>query len=140
MREDIMKKSKKQTGCFFEENANDGCGYVVHNKKAHFMKKKFKKTAFRDSVADLYPDTYLLFMDPVAYDEAIIGVAEGFGGLTKVAYDYDKVIQVNMKLGMKYEEAIEWFDYNQIGAYVGEHTPVFIRKYQIRKNKKGNIK
>jgi len=28
--------------------------------------------------------------------------------------------------GMSYEEAIEYFDFNVTGAYVGEHTPMFI--------------
>lgn len=45
-----------------------------------------------------------------------------------IAYDYDKVIKANMKDGMIYDEAVEWFEYNQIGAYVGEYTPVFIVK------------
>jgi hypothetical protein len=27
---------------------------------------------------------------------------------------------------MSYEEAIEWYDFNIIGAYVGEKTPVFM--------------
>jgi len=67
-------------------------------------------------------------MDPEDYDKAIIGVMEAFGGKYAVAYDYDKVIKVNMDTGMNYEEAVEWWSFNQIGSYVGEHTPVFIRK------------
>ena len=90
------------------------------------IKKQLPKTTFRDQVADEYPDIPLLFLDPVDYDEAIIGVCEGFGGELKIAYDYDKVIEINTKMDMTYEEAVEWFEYNQIGAYVGEHTPVYI--------------
>ena len=30
--------------------------------------------------------------------------------------------------GMTYEEAIEYFDYNILGAWMGEYTPVYIRK------------
>ena len=31
--------------------------------------------------------------------------------------------------GMSYEDAIEFFDFNMIGAWVGEFTPIFIRRY-----------
>ncbi len=93
-------------------------------------KKPIKDPSIRDCIADEYPDIPLLFMDPVDYDKAIIGICEGFGGSLKIAYDYDKVIKVNTEMGMTYEEALEWFDYNQIGAYVGEHTPVYIHTKQ----------
>jgi len=99
-------------------------------KKAKKTKKNIQKIILRDTIADEYPDTPLLFLNPVDYDEAIIGVCEGFGGNLKIAYDYDKVIEINTKMDMTYEEAVEWFDYNQIGAYVGEHTPVYIHTKQ----------
>lgn len=54
-----------------------------------------------------------------------------------VAYDTDKIIEIlieNMTedetdLGEKYEDAIEHFDYNIDGAYVGEFTPLHIPMY-----------
>ena len=88
----------------------------------------------RDNITDDYPDIPLLFMDPAKYyDQAIMGVIEGKAHATAVAYDYDKVIEANMQQGMDYEGAVEYFEYNQIGAYVGEHTPVFLkmRDYSI---------
>jgi hypothetical protein len=30
---------------------------------------------------------------------------------------------------MSYEEAIEYFEYNVLGAYVGENTPIFIDNF-----------
>ena len=89
--------------------------------------KKVEKSKIRDIIADFYEDVPLLFMDPEYFDEAIIGVATGNGIEPKVAYDYDKVIKINMKDVGTMEDAIEWFEFNQIGAYVGEHTPVFIK-------------
>lgn len=84
----------------------------------------------RDAIANQYSDLELLFLDPVDYDEAIIGVVEGFGGLLTVAYDFDKVIKINMKLlNTDYEGAVEWYEYNQLGSYVGEHTPMYIHNY-----------
>ena len=83
----------------------------------------------RDIIVEEYPDIPFLFMDPPDYDEAIIGVAEEFGGRLTVAYDFDKVIEINMKLTQSdYEGAVEYFEYNQIGSYVGEYTPVFVHK------------
>jgi hypothetical protein len=45
---------------------------------------------------------------------------------TSVAYDYDKVIKILME-DMSYEEAVEYFDFNVIGGWVGDSTPVFIK-------------
>jgi len=83
----------------------------------------------RNMIADQYPDIDLLFMDPPDYDEAIIGVAESVGSKLAIAYDFDKVIEINMKLAdSNYEDAVEWYEYNQVGSYVGEHTPIFVHK------------
>jgi len=93
-------------------------------------KHKNRKISIRKMIADQYPDTDLLFMDEKEFDEAIIGVCEGISVQhnPKVAYDYDKVIDANMKMGMSYDEAVEFFDFNQGGAYMGENTPVFITR------------
>lgn len=88
-----------------------------------------KKISVRNQIADEYEDVPLMFMDPKTYDAAIIGVIEGKAHELAVAYDYDKVIKINMKDGGTREEAIEWYEFNQVEAYVGKHTPVFVRKY-----------
>ena len=60
------------------------------------------------------------------FEDAIIGLADRFGMDTSVAYDYDKVIKILMG-DMSYEEAVEYFDFNVIGGWVGDSTPVFIK-------------
>ncbi len=57
------------------------------------------------------------------FDEAIIGItADGI-----VAYSYEKCIEVLMNdHGMEPYVAIEYFEFNTLGAYVGEKTPIFI--------------
>ena len=60
------------------------------------------------------------------YEEAIIGIANRFGMQPSVAYDYDKVIEI-LTEDMSYEDAVEYFEFNIIGAWVGETTPLFIR-------------
>jgi len=63
------------------------------------------------------------------YDDCILGVALQFGKPSCIAYDKDKVIQKLMRgEGMSAEDAHDWFDYNMLGSYVGETTPVFIMR------------
>ena len=43
------------------------------------------------------------------------------------AYDRDRCIDILIKRdGMDYDEAVEFFNFNVIGAWVGEMTPVFM--------------
>ena len=60
------------------------------------------------------------------FDEALIGHAAGME--PRAVYDYDRCISVLVDGGMTYEEAVEFFEFNTVGAYVGEQTPVFIRQ------------
>jgi hypothetical protein len=61
------------------------------------------------------------------FDQAIIGIASRLGQPDIIAYDVSKIIQILMERdNMEYEEAQEFFDFNIIGAYMGEHTPIFI--------------
>ncbi len=66
----------------------------------------------------------LMVMD--GYDDCIVGVVERFGQSPIVCYDREKVIAANMKDGMDYEEAVEFFEFNQIGAWLGDSTPCFL--------------
>jgi len=79
----------------------------------------------REDLVEEYGDADLLFMD--GYDDAIIGVCTQYGRELVVAYSHEKVLEMSVKTGSTYEEAIEFFEYNQVGAYMGEKTPVFIR-------------
>jgi hypothetical protein len=73
---------------------------------------------------DIDPD--LLVMDPEYLDEAIIGTVSRHD-LYAVCYDSNKVIELLMKHdGMDYDEAVEYMEFNMKGAWVGEHTPVFL--------------
>ena len=70
-------------------------------------------------------DENILTVD--GYDEAIVGVMERFGQPPIAVYDRDKIIRIMMERdGMTDEEAIEFFEFNIIGAYVGEYTPGFL--------------
>ena len=44
-----------------------------------------------------------------------------------VAYDYSKAVEILIERdGMDYSEAVEYMEFNVVGGYVGEFTPIFI--------------
>ena len=78
----------------------------------------------RESLAEEW-DTELLFLSEEEFDEAIIGVSERIGNEPVVAYDTTKLVEV-LSRTMSVDEAYEYFEFNILGAYVGERTPTFI--------------
>lgn len=78
----------------------------------------------REQIAEDYPD--LLVLEPDYFDEAIVGVAQRIG-MDVICYDKEKVLELLcVKEEMTYEDAIEHFEYNIIGSWVGDTTPVFL--------------
>ena len=69
----------------------------------------------------------LLFLSEPEFDQAIVGVADRIGMSTVVVYDTSKIIDILCERdGMDREEATEFYEFNILGAYVGEQTPMFI--------------
>ena len=77
-------------------------------------------------ISEEYPD--LLKAD--GFDEAILGVVQRMG-IQAICYDQDKVIDILMEDGMSYEEAVEYFEFNIAGAWVGESTPFFMQRMEL---------
>jgi hypothetical protein len=73
-----------------------------------------------------YLDDDAMVMEPrEQFDKCIIGVTY-YGD--KVVYSTEMILQALMEDNeMTDEEALEYFEYNVIGAYVGEGTPIYIR-------------
>ncbi len=59
-------------------------------------------------------------------DEAIVGLGHRCGCESVVVYDYDKLVDVFIQQGMDEEESIEWIDFNILGAWIGEDTPIVL--------------
>jgi len=74
-----------------------------------------------EMVAEQEPDALIM----AEFEEACIGMCEQFGRPPVALYDYGKVITLLIRQGMTYEDAVEWFGFNIIGAWVGEYTPAF---------------
>ena len=68
------------------------------------------------------------------YEDAFVGTTISAFSRKQVAlYDYDKCIMILMHdNNWSEEEAVEWFDYNTIGAWVGDDTPIFINQHNIK--------
>ena len=60
------------------------------------------------------------------FDDAILGIAQRFNDYF-VVYDRAKVLEtLRTRDGMADEEAIEWYEFNIVGAWVGDATPAFL--------------
>lgn len=65
------------------------------------------------------------------FEEAIIGVVESFGSGPKVLYDRQKIINILIKDSQMDElDALEYYEYNILGLFAGEQTPIFLT-YEI---------
>tara|TARA_R110000824_G_scaffold94837_2_gene228511 strand:+ start:566 stop:820 length:255 start_codon:yes stop_codon:yes gene_type:complete len=73
-------------------------------------------------------DPEILLLEPrEQFDEALVGYVNRFGQETIACYDYDLVMEaLQTHQDMSYEEAVEWYHFNMIGAWAGERTPCFI--------------
>ena len=59
------------------------------------------------------------------FEDALIGYVERAGMPSIACYDKYKCIDI-LANDMSYEEALEYFYFNVLGAYVGENTPCFL--------------
>jgi hypothetical protein len=72
------------------------------------------------NITEEHPD--LITLD--GFDEAILGVVERIN-LLVVCYDRNKIIEILMR-DMNEEEAWEYYQFNILDAYMGDHTPVYL--------------
>ncbi len=73
-----------------------------------------------DQIIERYDDQKFLKAD--GFDNAVIGVDTRS---MRLIYSRSKCIEILAKGGMSYEDAVEHFDFNVDGAYVGEQTPIW---------------
>ena len=103
----------------------------MRNKYLHI-----KHQNITDYLEEHYPHDLDKILLADGFEAAFLGVVESFGTVPKACYNYDTCIAVLMErpdhLGiqnsaMTREEAEEYLTYNVTQAYVGEHTPAFIK-------------
>ena len=79
---------------------------------------------FLEKMAELNPDA----LYPKDLKAAIVGYVERIGDEPLIVMNREKCLEILATDGTceTMEDAIEWFDYNVIGAYSGTGTPVFL--------------
>ncbi len=117
--EDVRKR--------MEKGADKTTKRLFNKVNSHLQPKKNK--TLRSSMEiweEEYPD--LMMLEPrEIYDKAIVGVVERIN-LTAFCYDTQEILNIlaEPEYRMNPEEALEHFEFNIRGSYVGEHSPVFL--------------
>lgn len=88
--------------------------FLLYSKKGDKMREKIEIFCKNNELEVLFLDNF---------DEAIICLIKSFN-IYKILYDTNKILSILSK-DMTEEDAIEFFEYNIIGSYVGESTPAF---------------
>jgi len=86
-----------------------------------------------DIVYEMYGDEYpILIAD--GFDEAFLGIVHRMNEMPYLAYDYWKCVNIlyevmggNTDEEITIDDAIEHMEHNVVCAYVGPHTPAFVR-------------
>ena len=60
------------------------------------------------------------------FDDALIGYTQNSCEPCRAVYDTERCIAILIEGGMTAEEATGYFEFNTLGAYVGENGPVFV--------------
>lgn len=74
-----------------------------------------------DSIFELIDDSDEEVLSADGFDDAIIGIDLNE---YRLIYSVSKCIKILCE-DMSYEDAVEYFEFNVSGAYVGEHTPIW---------------
>lgn len=78
-----------------------------------------------DEISDLIAEQNENALLADGFEGALIGYVQVFSNVVAL-YDRDKCLEILVKRdGMSGEEAVEYFDFNVVGAYAGEGTPAF---------------
>jgi hypothetical protein len=72
-----------------------------------------------ETIIEAHPDTEFLIAD--GFDEAIIGVDTKS---ERLIYSVSKCLTILCR-DMSEEDALEYFEYNVSGAYMGDKTPIW---------------
>lgn len=61
------------------------------------------------------------------FDEALIGLSQRINEPLLAVYSYEKMVDVLMSRDeMDYDDAVDYLDFNVVGAWVGEQTPIIV--------------
>ena len=71
-----------------------------------------------------------LLMD--GFDEALIGFSQRLNEPLLAVYKWQRMVQIlKNRDKMSYEDAVEYIEYNCIGAWIGEQTPIIVMPIEL---------
>jgi len=76
----------------------------------------------KEQLMEILADEECLTAD--GFEDALVGCT--YGANVVAVYDINKMIEILVEEGIEYDDAVEFLDYNVVGAYVGEKTPQYI--------------
>ena len=76
-----------------------------------------------DNLSEINPDA----LTADGLEKAYIGYTVNHHHPVVAVYDLDVCVAVLVEEGMSEDEAIEYLEFNTLGAYVGENGPIFIK-------------
>tara|TARA_R110000868_G_scaffold393191_1_gene664127 strand:- start:1788 stop:2054 length:267 start_codon:yes stop_codon:yes gene_type:complete len=77
-----------------------------------------------DDIVEQWADVDILKAD--GFDDCVLGYDYNWDGVIRLIYSVDKIIKKLVKKDkMDIDEAIEYFEFNMRGSYVGEKTPIW---------------
>jgi len=79
-----------------------------------------------DDIIRNFPESEFLKAD--GFDAAVIGLEENSG---KLIYSVKKIIQIMVDEGETEEDALDYYYYNIVGAYMGDLTPIYCYDFQL---------
>ena len=65
------------------------------------------------------------------FEDAVIGVGRRCGQPDIAVYSYAKCLAVLVLQGLSEEEASDHLEFNVVGAWVGEETPLFLHEMSL---------
>lgn len=122
-RRNISLEIIEKIAAFFEMTASELVQKIEQVKIPPLTMKELKRY-----LCDCgYEDTIIL--ESPDYLSAIVGISDD----ARIIYDYEKMVKFLMiSEGMDYEEAIEFIDFNTLGAlpYMGEKRPIILNRIE----------
>lgn len=85
----------------------------------------------RDQVIEFVNFVGVDIIMPDGLEEAFIGVGWQFNKPIAV-FDKEQCIEIIRSWGVDEVDALEYFEYNVQGAYVGDQTPIFLEKFNSK--------
>ena len=100
----------------------DGCGCRCHKGEASMSLPEDVEEELEGSAAQRLEPSDL-------YDPCVIGLGYRFHDGPLLVYSLPKVIALQKGAEMSDEEAEEYFNFNTLGAWMGEGTPLFVHLF-----------